>query len=78
MPDLRTVADLRKIPSSLRGLDAENPVNRTRIPGVQLELPPGARGTNDPRAPRGAPAVPDARLVDVLARSLHELSRRVA
>jgi phage replication-related protein YjqB (UPF0714/DUF867 family) len=36
--------DLDAIPSDLRGLHPENPVNRPRLGGVQLELPPRVRG----------------------------------
>ncbi len=38
------VDDLDAIPSGLRGMHPENPVNRTRGGGVQLELPPRVRG----------------------------------
>jgi hypothetical protein len=75
LPDVTTVADLRKIPHSLRGLDLLNPMNCTRVPGVQLELPPGVRGSDDPTAPRGAPAVPDPRLLHALACTIVELDK---
>jgi phage replication-related protein YjqB (UPF0714/DUF867 family) len=38
------VDDLDAIPSTLRGVHPENPVNRSRGGGVQLELPPRVRG----------------------------------
>ncbi len=38
------VDDLEAIPDGLRGLHPQNPVNRTRGGGVQLELPPRVRG----------------------------------
>lgn len=38
------VDDLEVIPSELRGLHPDNPVNRLRGDGVQLELPPRVRG----------------------------------
>jgi phage replication-related protein YjqB (UPF0714/DUF867 family) len=38
------VDDLEEIPSELRGLHPENPVNRVRGGGVQIELPPRIRG----------------------------------
>lgn len=38
------IEDLDAIPEGLRGLHPENPVNRTRGGGVQLELPPRVRG----------------------------------
>ena len=36
--------DLDAIPGDLRGLHLDNPVNRPRFGGVQLELPPRVRG----------------------------------
>ncbi len=44
LPEYEIVDDVEAIPSDLRGLDARNPVNRTRGGGVQLELPPRVRG----------------------------------
>jgi len=38
------VDDLDRIPIELRGLHPDNPVNRVRHRGVQLELPPRVRG----------------------------------
>ena len=55
------VDDLDAIPLELRGLHPENPVNRTRGGGVQIELPPRVRGLG----PRGEPEDVD-RLVDAL------------
>ena len=65
--DFEVVTDLADIPSELRGLHRGNPINRTRTPGVQLELPPSARGSarlppNPVWGPGGAPA----RVVDAL------------
>ncbi|NBU56526.1 MAG: hypothetical protein EBS22_09960, partial [Acidimicrobiia bacterium] len=36
----QTLADLAEIPVRLRGLHDRNPVNRPRLAGVQIELPP--------------------------------------
>jgi phage replication-related protein YjqB (UPF0714/DUF867 family) len=51
------VSDLAHIPAELRGLHPANPVNRPAAGGVQLELPPSARGTSlrrpDPAWGRG-------------------------
>jgi phage replication-related protein YjqB (UPF0714/DUF867 family) len=44
LPDYQVVADLDAIPPELRGLHPDNPVNRARGGGVQLELPPRLRG----------------------------------
>jgi phage replication-related protein YjqB (UPF0714/DUF867 family) len=40
------VSDLALIPTELRGLHPANPVNRPPAGGVQVELPPSARGTS--------------------------------
>ncbi len=67
------IDDLTFIPAELRGLHPANPVNRPAAGGVQVELPPSARGTSsrppDPAwGPGGAPArVADA-LVEVVQR----------
>jgi phage replication-related protein YjqB (UPF0714/DUF867 family) len=45
----RIVDEVDDIPDGLRGQDRRNPVNRTRLRGVQLELPPRVRtGTGAP------------------------------
>jgi phage replication-related protein YjqB (UPF0714/DUF867 family) len=44
LPDYTVVADLDRVPAELRGLHPDNPVNRARNGGVQLELPPRVRG----------------------------------
>ena len=44
LPDYDVVDDLDAIPRELRGLHPDNPVNRPRHGGVQLELPPRVRG----------------------------------
>ena len=38
--------DLESVPSDLRGLHPDNPVNRPRDKGVQIELPPRVRGSS--------------------------------
>ncbi len=43
LPGYRIIDDLDAIPSPLRGLHPDNPVNRARRGGVQLELPPRVR-----------------------------------
>jgi len=53
IPGYRVVTDLDDIPRELRGLHPDNPVNRVRGGGAQLELPPRVRGLS-PRSP--APA----------------------
>lgn len=56
LPDYDVVADLARVPVELRGLHADNPVNRCRGGGVQVELPPRARGMG----PHGREATVDA------------------
>ena len=44
LPDYIFVRAVEDIPKELRGMHPENPVNRPRFGGVQLELPPRVRG----------------------------------
>ncbi|MFG1933730.1 poly-gamma-glutamate hydrolase family protein [Mycobacterium sp. NPDC048908] len=44
VPGYRIVTDLAEIPRELRGLHPDNPVNRVRGGGTQLELTPRVRG----------------------------------
>ncbi|MFZ0832609.1 MAG: poly-gamma-glutamate hydrolase family protein [Mycobacterium sp.] len=44
LPGYHLVTDLGAIPPELRGVHPDNPVNRTRDGGVQLELSPRVRG----------------------------------
>ena len=44
LPDYSFLDDIDSIPEHLRGVHPENPVNRVRGGGVQLELPPRVRG----------------------------------
>ena len=45
LPGYRWIDDLERIPSHLRGVHHDNPVNMTSGGGVQLELPPRVRKT---------------------------------
>jgi phage replication-related protein YjqB (UPF0714/DUF867 family) len=47
LPHYRFVDDLEAIPGHLRGVHPDNPVNRTRCGGVQIELPPRIRREPD-------------------------------
>jgi phage replication-related protein YjqB (UPF0714/DUF867 family) len=53
LPEYVVLDDLDAIPAELRGQHPDNPVNRARRSGVQLELPPRVRGLgphwDDPR-----------------------------
>jgi phage replication-related protein YjqB (UPF0714/DUF867 family) len=44
LPGYQVVTDLDAIPPELRGMHPDNPVNRVRGAGTQLELPPRVRG----------------------------------
>ena len=44
LPGYRLITDLDAIPPELRGVHPDNPVNRARGGGVQLELSPRVRG----------------------------------
>ncbi|OBB61865.1 replication protein [Mycobacterium sp. 852013-51886_SCH5428379] len=50
IPGYRVITDLDAIPRELRGLHPDNPVNRVRAGGAQLELPSRVRGLS-PRSP---------------------------
>lgn len=50
--------DLDAMPDGLRGVHPDNPVNRCRSEGVQLELPPGVRGLTPRWAGWEGPALP--------------------
>lgn len=53
LPGYTVAADLADIPKALRGLHPDNPVNRSRGGGVQIELPPRIR-LQGPNADPGA------------------------
>jgi phage replication-related protein YjqB (UPF0714/DUF867 family)/gamma-glutamylcyclotransferase (GGCT)/AIG2-like uncharacterized protein YtfP len=55
VPGFEVITDLEAIPRELRGLHPENPVNRPRGGGAQLELTPRVRGIS----PRSGPAGDD-------------------
>jgi phage replication-related protein YjqB (UPF0714/DUF867 family) len=52
VPGYEVITDLKAIPRELRGLHPDNPVNRARGGGAQLELSPRVRGIS----PRSGPA----------------------
>ncbi|HWW55155.1 MAG TPA: poly-gamma-glutamate hydrolase family protein [Acidimicrobiales bacterium] len=61
------IDDLEEIPGNIRGLHPHNPVNRPPRGGVQLELPPRARGTTARWSDAGATCTPTAGLVEALS-----------
>lgn len=67
------VDDLALIPAELRGLHPANPVNRPLAGGVQLELPPSARGTSPrPPDPAWGPGGAPARVADALVAAVRQ------
>lgn len=72
LPGYEVIDELEDIPVELRGLHGSNPVNRPRLDGVQIELPPRVRG-NGPfwtGWDGGWPAPHTADLVDGLVAAL--------
>ncbi|GHE08512.1 poly-gamma-glutamate hydrolase family protein [Streptomyces alanosinicus] len=69
-PQFPAVTDLAAIPSDLRGVHPRNPVNLTRLAGVQVELPLPARTSGDADIP------PD-QVTDALTAGVEALSRTV-
>src|SRR5258705_8992062 len=69
LPDYEIVEAIDDVPVDLRGLHPDNPVNRTRAGGVQLELPPRVRGRSPVWAdwPGPGPVPPMAALIEALA-----------
>jgi phage replication-related protein YjqB (UPF0714/DUF867 family) len=69
LPQYTWLDDLDRIPGHLRGVHPDNPVNRPRGGGAQLELPPRARGYGHYWADFTGPGWPphSAALVDELA-----------
>jgi phage replication-related protein YjqB (UPF0714/DUF867 family) len=67
-PRFRIVTDLEEIPAGLRGLHPRNPVNLTRLAGVQVELPLTARTT-------GRTDVPPRPVVEAFVAGVGRLAR---
>jgi phage replication-related protein YjqB (UPF0714/DUF867 family) len=69
--DYEVVDDLDAVPNELRGLHPDNPVNRPRRGGVQLELPPRVRGLGPywdrHPVPPGSRAPHTEQVIDALA-----------
>lgn len=60
VPGYQVVTDLEVIPRELRGLHADNPVNRPRDGGTQLELTPRVRGISPRSGVAGDDGLPPA------------------
>ncbi|MFF3914002.1 poly-gamma-glutamate hydrolase family protein [Streptomyces sp. NPDC001852] len=67
IPQFPAVTDLMEIPADLRGVHPRNPVNLTRLGGVQVELPLLARTSGEANTPPGA-------VVDALTAGVKGLS----
>jgi phage replication-related protein YjqB (UPF0714/DUF867 family) len=67
-PQFLAVDDLGAIPAALRGVHPRNPVNLTRLGGVQVELPLLART-------RGGADIPPGPVADALAAGVEALGR---
>jgi phage replication-related protein YjqB (UPF0714/DUF867 family) len=66
LPGYEVIDDLSAIPRALRGMHPDNPVNRPRCGGVQLELPPRVRGLGPYWNDHPEEARPTAALVTAL------------
>jgi phage replication-related protein YjqB (UPF0714/DUF867 family) len=62
LPGYTFLDDLESMPERLRGVRPENPVNRARGGGVQLELPPRVRGYGSYWDNLGSEAIADSGL----------------
>ena len=73
LPAYNVVDDLGRIPVDLAGQHMDNPVNRVRNHGVQIELPPRVRGASplwwDWEGPHLTPHTQS--LIDGLVRAVH-------
>jgi len=67
LPEFEIIDDLDAVPPEMRGVHRDNPVNRPRRGGVQLELPPRARGASPSPADWGKECTPTPGLVAALA-----------
>ncbi|MQY33678.1 hypothetical protein SRB17_16410 [Streptomyces sp. RB17] len=66
-PQFPAVTDLTAIPADLRGVHPRNPVNLTRLRGVQVELPLSARTS-------GGADIPPQAVAEALTAGVKELS----
>jgi phage replication-related protein YjqB (UPF0714/DUF867 family) len=78
LPHYTWLDDLERIPPHLRGVHPDNPVNRPRAGGVQVELPPRARGFGrywrDARGP-GWPSHPETILTVLASVAMRKVER---
>jgi len=76
LPSWVVVDELGAVPKEMRGLHPDNPVNRCRGSGVQLELPPAVRGASGRWVDANADCAPEPALVAALAEVASELGTR--
>ncbi|MFG3095251.1 poly-gamma-glutamate hydrolase family protein [Streptomyces sp. NPDC048202] len=72
-PEFLPLTTLSEIPNPLRGLHPDNPVNRTKDGGVQLELPVLARTSH---AAPTHPEIPPEEIVEALTAGVRSLMER--
>ena len=68
--EYRVVDDVGAMPSTLRGLHPDNPVNRPPGGGVQVELPPGVRWNRDHRDWSDHDGTPRSEQLDLVIEAL--------
>ncbi|MEC9449931.1 MAG: poly-gamma-glutamate hydrolase family protein [Actinomycetota bacterium] len=68
--EYRVVDDVGAMPSTLRGLHPDNPVNRPPDGGVQVELPPGVRWNRDHRDWSDHDGTPRSEQLDLVIEAL--------
>ncbi len=80
VPGYRVITDLDAIPRELRGLHPDNPVNRARGGGTQIELSSRLRGISPRSAPPGEDglAAPASALIHGLVAAAHSWDRTTA
>jgi phage replication-related protein YjqB (UPF0714/DUF867 family) len=74
LSEFTIVDDLDDIPDSIRGLHPQNPVNQPPGGGVQLELPPRARGATARWSDANGPRAPAAGLIEALVAAAEDWS----
>lgn len=75
LPDYEHIDDLEAIPAELRGQHPDNPVNRARAAGVQIELPPSLRWHRESWGWSDGPAIGRALQVELLIDALAAAAR---
>ena len=73
LPGYEVVTDLAEMPPGLQGLHPSNPVNRPLLAGVQLELPPSARGAAPPPPHDWGPGGVPGRIVAAVVEAVVDL-----